>query len=262
MRWIVMLTLTLLLGQAVRAQEVKPSTWSPRMETGGITDYRAAAADSLRLHVDPVFTVPDETREVPVVRGGYDITSSRQNGGVFRLWKGAALGVYGSTDHMPGLLDLNTGSLALHQDFGRLHMTFSANANKYWMPMQSMLTTQYGFSGHVSYDVNEWMVLHAFGNYYLGDLRMPPAISPYAYSTSYGGYADVRFGEHWGANLGAQRYLNPMNGRWETDPIVTPYYKFNNGAKLELPLGHLLKEIIWGSPNDGPIMMPPMPPRP
>lgn len=33
-------------------------------------------------------------------------------------------------------------------------------------------------------------------------------------------------------------------GRWETAPIVSPYIKFNNGAKFEFPLGDLLKEII------------------
>ena len=125
--------------------------------------------------------------------------------------------------------------------------------------MQNTLLTQYGFSGHVSYNAASWITLHAFGNYYMGDLRLPPAISPYAYSTSFGGYADVRFSEHWGANLGAQRYVNPMNGRWETEPIVTPYYKFNNGSKLELPLGHLLKDIIWGREQPVPMMMRPMP---
>ena len=196
---------------------------------------------------------------------GYDVESSKMSGVYFPLWKNAAVGVYGGMDHMPGLMDLNTGSVVLFQDLGRLHLSLSANANKYWMPMQSTLLTQYGFGGHVSYDAASWLSLHAFGNYYAGDLRLQPAISPYAFTTSYGGYADVRFSNHWGANLGAQRYLNPMNGRWETEPIITPYYKFNNGAKIELPLGHLVKEAIWGKdrPMFGdtpvPIMMRPFP---
>ena len=101
---------------------------------------------------------------------------------------------------------INSGTLALYQNLGRLNLSLSANANKYWLPMQSTLLTQYGFSGHVSYDAASWITLHAFGNYYIEDLRLPPAISPYAYSTSFGGYADVRFSDHWGANLGAQRF--------------------------------------------------------
>ena len=186
------------------------------------------------------------------------------------MWYGVLRGARGlvircSSFSFAGV-DLNTGTVAFYQDFGRLHLSLSANANKYWLPMQSTLITQYGFGGHVSYDAASWLTLHAFGNYYAGDLRLQPAISPYAFTTSFGGYADVRFSDHWGANLGAERYLNPMNGRWETDPIITPYYKFNNGAKIALPLGHLVKEAIWGrdrrlpfGDTPVPIMMRPFP---
>lgn len=247
-----------LLPMAAAGQEIMTGHELVKPEAKAL-DYHKMMSDTLRLEVDPVFRVPEQTREMPMVRGGYDVTSDVQSGAAFRLWKGAVLGVFGSTDHMPGLMDIHSGTVGLYQNLGQLNLSLSANANKYWMPMQNTLLTQYGFSGHVSYNAASWITLHAFGNYYMGDLRLPPAISPYAYSTSFGGYADVRFSEHWGANLGAQRYVNPMNGRWETEPIVTPYYKFNNGSKLELPLGHLLKDIIWGREQPVPMMMRPMP---
>ena len=247
-----------LLPMAAAGQEIMTGHDLVKPEAKTL-DYHKMMSDTLRLEVDPVFRVPEQTREMPMVRGGYDVTSDVQSGAAFRLWKGAVLGVFGSTDHMPGLMDIHSGTVGLYQNLGQLNLSLSANANKYWMPMQNTLLTQYGFSGHVSYNAASWITLHAFGNYYMGDLRLPPAISPYAYSTSFGGYADVRFSEHWGANLGAQRYVNPMNGRWETEPIVTPYYKFNNGSKLELPLGHLLKDIIWGREQPVPMMMRPMP---
>lgn len=249
--------LLVLLPMTAAGQEMTTGQDLVKPETKAI-DYTALASDTLRLEVDPVFRVPERTREMPVSRGGYDVTETRMAGGAFPLWRGAALGVYGGTDHMPGLMDRSTGALALHQNFGRLHLTLSANANKYWMPMQNSLFTQYGIGGHASFDVNDWLSLHAFGNYYANNLHASPAISPYAFSTTYGGYADVRFSDHWGTYLGAQRYLNPMNGRWETEPIVTPYYKFDNGAKIELPVGPLLKEIIWGAPQP-PLMMRPAP---
>lgn len=257
--------LALLTVVTAQAQEVKPHSWSPSATGGDFTDYRAAAADSLKLTIDPAFQVPDQTREMPVNRVGYDVPSSSQSATAFRLWEGATLGVYGGMDHMPGLMDLNVGSLALYQNLGRLNVTLSANANKYWLPMQSTLLTQYGFGGHVSYNAASWLTLHAFGNYYPGDLRMSPAISPYVFSSSYGGYADVQFSKNFGANLGAQRYMNPMTGRWETEPIVSPYVKFNNGTKLEIPLGQLIKEIIWGKDRPAfgempmPVMMRPAP---
>ena len=149
--------------------------------------------------------------------------------------------------------------MTLNQDLGRWHFTASGTVNKYWMPWQHTLSTQYGFGGHVSYDAASWLTLHAFGNYYAGDLRLSPAISPYVYTTSFGGYADVQFSKNFGANLGAQQYLNPMTGRWETEPIVSPYVKFNNGAKLEIPLGHLLKEVIWGKDRRTPFGNTPVP---
>ena len=259
---IMLLSLSWTIAQA---QEVNPSRWYPQAGGNAITDYRSVATDSLKLDIYPAFRVPEQTLEAPVTRGGYDVTSSKQSGTAFRLWKGAAVGAYGGTDHMPGLLDLSTGALALHQDFGRLHLSLSANANKYWLPMQSSLFTQYGVGGHASIDVNHWLSLHAFGNFYFSNMRATPAVSPYAYSTSFGGYADIRFSDHWGTYLGAQHYLNPMNGRWETDPIVTPYYKFNNGAKIELPIGPIIGDVlrraVWGEPQP-PLMMRPVPPRP
>ena len=264
-RKVVALLLLALSWTSVQAQEVTVPSLPPAVTGGALTDYRAVAADSLKLQVDPVFTVPDQSREFPVNHVGYDVPSSSQSGAAFRLWEGAAVGVSGGMDHMPGLMDLNVGSVAFYQDFGRLHLSLSANANKYWLPMQSTLLTQYGFGGHVSYDAASWLTLHAFGNYYPGDLRLSPAISPYVFSSSYGGYADVQFGKNFGANLGAQRYINPMTGRWETEPIVSPYVKFNNGAKLEIPLGHLIKEAIWGKDQPAfgetpvPIMMRPVP---
>src|SRR5574344_1830077 len=53
----------------------------------------------------------------------------------------------GATNQMPGLMDFQASSLSLHQDFGRFQLSASATANKYWMPMQSTLYTQYGFGG-------------------------------------------------------------------------------------------------------------------
>ena len=62
----------------------------------------------------------------------------------FVLWQGGLLSINGATVDMPGMMGFETGVVALHQDFGRLHLTASAIANKYWMPMQGTLATQYG----------------------------------------------------------------------------------------------------------------------
>ena len=164
----------------------------------------------------------------------------------FSLWRRGALGVNAATAQMPGLMDFQTSSLTLHQDFGRLHLTASATANKYWMPMQSQLITQYGFGGTVGYDVSRTVSLHAFGYYYASNPIVAPAFSPFMNTTAYGGYADIRFSDRFGSNVGVRRYVNPMSGRWTTEPIVTPYFRIGKKMKLELPIGNLLKAAIWG----------------
>ena len=63
-------------------------------------------------------------------------------------------------------------------------------------------------------------------------------------STTYGGYADIRFSSTFGANLGARRYVDPMTGQWTTVPIINPYINIG-GGRLEFPIGDLLKNLVW-----------------
>jgi hypothetical protein len=158
---------------------------------------------------------------------------------------------------MPGLMDFQTSSLSLHQNFGRLQLSASATANKYWMPMQSTLYTQYGFGGSVAYTVSEAVTLHAYGQYYANNPIVGPAFSPYVSTTAYGGYADVRINDYFGSNVGVRRYINPMSGRWTTEPIVTPYIKVKK-SRIEFPVGSLLKTLIWGD-RDNPLRFQPRP---
>ena len=78
----------------------------------------------------------------------------------FNLWSGGHLSINGTTNRMLGLMVFQTGSLSLHQDFGRFQLSASAMANKYWMPMQSTLYTQYGFGGTIGYDLSDAVSLH------------------------------------------------------------------------------------------------------
>ena len=161
---------------------------------------------------------------------------------------------------MPGLMDFQTGSLTLQQDFGRLQLSASATANKYWMPMQSTLYTQYSFSGSAAYSISEAVTLHAYGQYYANNPIVGPAFSPYVSTTTYGGYADVRINDYFGSNVGVRRYINPMLGQWTTSPIVTPYFRVGKRNKVEigLPLGELLKAAVWGD-RDNPMRFRPQP---
>ena len=127
-------------------------------------------------------------------------------------------------------------------------------------PMQSQLYTQYGIGGTIGYDITNAVSLHAFGYYYAQNSLVAPAFSPYVSTTSFGGFAYIRFSENFGIEVGARRYVNPMSGRWTTSPIVTPYFHVGKRHKVEigLPLGELLKAAIWGD-NDNPLRYRPQP---
>lgn len=189
--------------------------------------------------------------------------------GQFRLWKGAGLSVAGSQAALPGLMGINSGSITFRQDYGRLHFKALGMANKYWMPSMTVgiptLQTQYGFGGTISYDVSKMLTLHAFGMYYATNPLVGAAVSPYVSTTQFGGYADIRMHKNFGVDTGVRRYLNPMTGQWVTDPIVSPYIRFNNGQKLGIQIGHLLKRLIWGNQDHymplGPVRMGPPPVR-
>ena len=185
------------------------------------------------------------------------------------LWRGASLTANGSQTNMVGMMDISSGSLTLRQDFGRFHITASGIANKYWIPGinsmtsnlgEPMLTTQWGFGGAVSYDVSPALSLHAFTTYYATNPMLGAAMSPYVSTTDFGGYADVRISEHFGSYIGVERHINPISGKWITDPIVTPYIKVGKDKKsrIQLPIGNLLKTLIWGD-RDNPMRFRPLP---
>jgi hypothetical protein len=182
---------------------------------------------------------------------------------LFNPWRGAYVGVSGWADSMPGLLDRESGSLTLYQNLGRWSFSASAMADKYRYVGMGYLETRYGVGGTVGYQLSNAVSLHAFGYYYGRPMTAGPAVSPYLSTGTYGGYADIRFSKYWGTDLGVQRYLNPMTGKWVTDPIVRPYYKIGGKQKIGIDIGHLLKGFIWGNQGDmkprGPVRVVPTP---
>ncbi len=244
----------------VEGQDVSPT----RTEVQPMLFGKPLTLDSSRISTAASFSDLHKTK-FPVSLSVYDHTSNftlpmTTSPKPFWLWNGANVTVDGSNYQMQGLMDVATGAVSLHQDFGRLHLAASAIANKYWMPMQSQLYTQYGFGGSLGYDLTDAVSLHAFGYYYANNPLVGPAFSPYVSTTSFGGYANIRFSENFGSEVGVRRYVNPMSGRWTTSPIVTPYFRVGKRNKVEigLPLGELLKAAIWGD-RDNPMRFRPQP---
>ena len=193
-------------------------------------------------------------------RGDWEVNTI-QGGKLFTPWRGSAVVVSGGADTMPGLLDRESGALTLYQNLGRWDFSASALADKYRFVGIGFLQTRYGVGGTVGYTVNNVLSLHAFGYYYGNSSMISPTVNPFLATTTFGGYADLRLHKNFGVDAGARRYLNPMTGRWVTDPIVRPYIKLNNGQKFGFDFGNLLKGLIWGNQDQmmprGPVRMPP-----
>lgn len=193
-------------------------------------------------------------------RGDWQVNTI-QGGKLFTPWRGSAVVVSGGANSMPGLLDRETGALTLYQNLGRWDFSASALADKYRFVGMGFLQTRYGVGGTVGYTVNSVLSLHAFGYYYGNSTMISPTVNPFLATTTFGGYADIRLHKNFGVDAGAQRYLNPMTGKWVTDPIVRPYIKLNNGQKFGFDFGNMLKGLIWGNQDQmmprGPVRMPP-----
>ena len=244
----------------VEGQDVSPT----RSEMQPLHFDQPILADTLRISSIVPYSELQKS-ELPLLQSSYDHTSNYMLPIMpalkpYQLWDGTSVIVYGSNYLMLGLMDVATGSLTLQQDFGRLQLSASATANKYWMPMQSTLYTQYSFSGSAAYSISEAVTLHAYGQYYANNPIVGPAFSPYVSTTTYGAYADIRFSDRFGSNIGVRRYINPMSGQWTTSPIVTPYFRVGKRNKVEigLPLGELLKAAVWGD-RDNPMRFRPQP---
>ena len=197
-------------------------------------------------------------------RGSWEVNTI-QGGKLFTPWQGSAVIVSGGADSMPGLLDRESGALTLYQNAGRWSFSASALADKYRFVGMGFLQTRYGVGGTVGYKVSDALSLHAFGYYYGNSSMISPAVNPYLATTNFGGYADIKFHKNFGVDTGVRRYLNPMTGQWVTEPIVSPYVRFNNGQKFGFDFGHLLKGLIWGHKDEmmprGPVRMGPPPQR-
>lgn len=193
-------------------------------------------------------------------RGSWEV-NTLQGGKLWSPWRGAAVIVSGGANSMPGLLDRESGALTLQQNLGRWTFSTSALADKYRFVGMGFLQTRYGVGGTVSYQASDGLSLHAFGYYYGNSSLISPAVNPYLATNTYGGYADIRIYKNIGVDAGVRRYLNPMTGKWVTDPIINPYIKINGKQKIGFDFGNLLKGLIWGNQDEmmprGPVRMAP-----
>lgn len=207
---------------------------------------------TLRLSLQkPSLVIPYYTNPSPMFKGDYSTA-----GALFVHRHGMLLGAGGQTT-LPGIGRQNVASLSyLHAFNSRWTLQVGVDADK--MLMSHFTGQSFGASGMLSYQATDRLAFHVFGGYNSGYV---PGMQSYRY----GGSMAMDITERFGMEMGVQRYYNPMRGGWETVPIATPYYRFNNGAKVGFDVGGLLYQIFHSASfNKNPQRVNPTigPPRP
>lgn len=199
------------------------------------------------------YALPYYTNPAPLFRGDFSTN------GVLKQFPNGALFGSGSQTSMAGLGRFNEASLGyLHTFNSKLSMQLSVDAVK--MNMSHITRQAFSTSGSLTYQLSDQVGFKVFGTYDIGN--------SYGMSThSYGATMSFDMSKRFGVEAGVERYYDPMRGRWETVPIVIPYYRFDKFT-LGLDVGGILYEVLRNVVFDkrgdrgGPTIAPPRPSLP
>jgi hypothetical protein len=188
------------------------------------------------------------TEPAGFLKGEYSV------GGPIMTFRNGYIYGTGGRKNMIGWGTSNAASIGYTHFFSdRLMLDVNLNASKYYIPHFS--NTTFGAAARMTYRVSDRMDLNVFGAY-SRSMYQPKSFYNYGASVSYD------MSQHFGMEMGVNRYYDPFRTKWQTVPIVTPYIKFNNGAKFGFDFGGLLKDaaekwIFKSNSNSGGIIAPP-----
>jgi hypothetical protein len=152
----------------------------------------------------------------------------------------------------------NMASIGYQHYFSRkLTSTINLSTVKFSAP--GYFTQSIGLSVMNNYKIDTKLTLNVFGSYE-HDLRTKLALQ------NYGASLDMDIVGKWGVEGGVQTYYDNFSRRWETMPIVKPYFKLSEDCKLGIDFGPAIKQgiqnmIMKKSQNYGPTIPPPIPGR-
>ena len=183
----------------------------------------------------PVFSLkeslrlPYQTNPSLLFRGDYSTN------GVLKLFPHGLLFGSGGQTSVPGIGRFNDASLGYQHSFNqKLTLRLGIDA----MKINMIHSTRQAFStfGALRYQASDRVAFKVFGSYAIGNT--------YGMDTHrYGATMSLDMSERFGMEVGVQRYYDAYRGRWETVPMVIPYYNFNK-LKLSLDVGGILYEIL------------------
>ena len=164
-------------------------------------------------------------------------------------WNSGTILATGTMTQLPGMMNIESGTLGIYQALGNFTLNAGGIVNKYGY--FNGLHTQYGLNLNINYQFSTRLSATVFGEYYFGQpprmeygMPMSPGMIGYYGRSSYGGYLDFQINEHWGVQTGVQTIQQVGTNKFQAEPIVTPYYRINKKVAIGLPVGQVLYHIM------------------
>lgn len=207
------------------------------------------ATTPLPISMERGIYLPYYTNPSPLFKGDYTTN------GVIKQFSHGVLFGSGRQTTIPGIGRFDNASIGYQHAFSeKLMLELGANAMK--INMDHITGQTFNASGAFLYRPSERVTFKVFGSYDIGNT--------YGMGTKHYG-ASIAFdvSDRFGMEVGVQRYYDARRGRWETVPMVIPYYHFNKFT-LGLDVGGILHEILRNvifdkKPKNNPTFAPPRP---
>ncbi len=167
-------------------------------------------------------------------------TGDYNTGGIAWQYRRQAIVGSGARNTVPGMGGSGFANISyLFLPTDRLQLSIGATVEKY--DFLNFSSADLGISGALHYRINDKISFNAFGTYFFNNPYNNMSTQAYIRSSYYGASMSFEVHEHFGFDLGAQRYFNARNGQWETVPIITPYIILNNKQRIGIDLGGLFQ---------------------
>lgn len=168
------------------------------------------------------------TDELPLHLGEFSAS-----GVLFQSARGTLSGV-GRQDNYIGLGIVNSVSFIYSYELSdRASLSAYLNATK--LSAFRGYDQFFGTGALFSYQLRDNLTFNAFGNYTRGR---------FFDAGNFGAYMSLDMTPRFGVDVGAQRFYDPMRLKWDTTPIVAPYYKINKKVKLGMDFGPMLLDAV------------------
>lgn len=201
----------------------------------------------LILSTESELHLPYYTNPSPLFKGDYTTN------GVIKQFSHGVLFGSGRQTTIPGIGRFDNASIGYQHAFSeKLMLELDVNAMK--INMDHITGQTFNAAGAFLYRPSERVTFKVFGSYDIGNT--------YGMGTKhYGASIAFDMSDRFGMEVGAQRYYDARKGRWETVPMVIPYYHFNKFT-LGLDVGGILHEILRNvifdkKPKNNPTFGPP-----